>query len=342
MKVKTYRGNEMESLMTQIKDEMGDEAIILSMKELGDVIEVNVGTDQVDTPSAGNLFDLSSAAEQIEKIETKRSSKKTIFNSNIRQTQTILIDILERQGIEPSLSQDIIRNSGIDGRVSLSADKYISNGLSNVLEFNSLIPQKSRVVAFIGATGVGKTTSIAKLAARIRMTFDLKIALISADSFRVGAGYHLQTYASLMNLPFRMIAATGEPTSIQLRRAVDSFKSFDLILIDTAGCGPRDSSRIADLVADISEVPEAEKILALPAPSNASDLHFSAQAFEKVGFDRVVLTKLDESGFIGPVINTVAKLGKPVGFLTTGQRVPEDIEPASARRLGWMLTRTMH
>ena len=83
-------------------------------------------------------------------------------------------------------------------------------------------------------------------------------------------------------------------------------------------------------------------MLVLAAPSNDYDLSAAAAAFSKVRVDRVILSKLDESGFIGPVLNTVIALKRPLAFLTTGQHVPEDIEPASARRLGWMLTRKMH
>ena len=146
-----------------------------------------------------------------------------------------------------------------------------------------------------------------------------------------------------MNLPFRMVDGNSKTSvAAQLRRAVDAFRDYDLVLVDTAGCGPREKGRIGDLSEDLSQLPEAEKILVVPAPGNEMDLHAAASSFDQVGCNRIILSKLDESGFLGPIINTAIRLDKPVAFATTGQRVPEDIEPASARRLGWMLTRMMH
>ena len=344
MKVKTYRGSEMGHVMSQIRDELGDEAIIIAMRESGNVIEVEVGLENPQpVPMRKGLVDLREVEEPVENLEPKANLKSSIFPAEAKKTERLLKEILVRQGIDQRFAQEIVRGAEVDGRNALSADRYIANGLSKVMGFTSLLPENSRVVAMVGATGVGKTTTIAKLAARIRETFDLKIALISADSYRVGAGYHLQTYASLMNLPFRMVdGASATSVATQLRRAVDSFRDYDLVLIDTAGCGPREKGRIEDLASDLSLIPESEKILVLPAPGNEMDLHAAATSFGEVGCNRIVLSKLDESGFLGPVMNTVLRLDLPVAFATTGQRVPEDIEPASARRLAWMLTRIMH
>lgn len=338
MKTKMYRGNEVNALMTQIKDEVGEEAIIISMQESKGVIEIEVGVGQDEVITLTNPLNL---AENAEKPQRLQGIEKKMTRAKVNNIRTQLEDLMMQHGIREDLAENIALAAEPAFVTPMSADKYISQGLEQVCDFNSLLPDSARVVALVGATGVGKTTTIAKLAARLRSTFNLSIALIAADSYRVGAGFHLQTYASLMSLPCKKIDANSDNIARDLKAAVDSFKNFDLVLIDTAGCGPREKGRIEELQQSLSMIPEAEKLLVLPAPSNEFDLHAAAKSFEAVDYSRIILSKTDESGFIGPVINTICDLDKPLAFITTGQRVPEDIEPASARRLGWMLTRAM-
>lgn len=336
MKTRKFHGNEMQAVMTQIKDEIGDEAVIISMEEKKGMIEIEVGIESQDiTLQQPDPLDLRLRAESPETLPkaTKKQQSKTASH---------LEEILLRQGVQYRYANEIVQRGLAGAEVGLSADRYIAQGIESSLNFNSIMPFESKVVAFVGATGVGKTTTIAKLAARLRMHFNLSIALISADTYRVGAGYHLHTYASLLNMPCRAVDPTCSQTAKQVRDSVEAFEDFDLIMIDTAGCGPRDQGRVTELAEDLSQVPDAERILVLPAPSNDFDLHAAASAFDVVGYNRLALTKMDESGFMGPILNTIYELARPIAFMTTGQRVPEDIEPASARRLGWMLTRMMH
>ena len=341
MKVRTFRGQEVTALMSQIKEEIGEEAVILSMNESKGVIEIEVGWDQLESPiMLTSPLDLKTTAESPEVIHQGRD-----VTSTAERTASLTCEIEElirKQGIAPQLAKRIAKSAQSGFDTDMSTDKYVSLGIEKHFEFHSILPFESKVVALVGATGVGKTTTIAKLAARLRMSFDMKIALISADAYRVGAGYHLQTYATLLNIPFRTVASSSKSVARQLSDAVNGLSDFDLILVDTSGCGPREKGRIEDLEESLSLIPDAEKMLVLPAPSNDFDLHAAAHAFEAVDYSRIILSKVDESGFIGPVLNTAHELEKPIAFITTGQRVPEDIEPASARRLGWMLTRAMH
>lgn len=244
-----------------------------------------------------------------------------------------LEELLDKQGINHTVISEILALAEHEGGDEHSA----SLGLSKVLSFDPRLPIKQNVIALVGPTGVGKTTTIAKLAARIRAAFDYEIALVSADHYRVGAGYHLKTYADLLNLPFTQIRRIEDLDAIQQK-----FAHYDLILVDTPGYSPRDVNKINELGTALSDRTWIEKILTLPAPGNEYDLKAAANAFTKTAYERIIISKLDESGFIGPVVNTAAYLKKPIAFLTTGQRVPEDIEPASARRLGWMMTRVIH
>ncbi len=339
MRVRRFTGREMDEVLTQVKEELGEEAIIISTREVEkEVIEVcaGLGTPYDDmshfqaTPlpqEKGPVILLDRIIQQPELQFAGQESVEGIFSS---------------QGLDANLAQRLIDN--IDPKHAANAaplDKLIGDSLQNILHFDPSLPAAQRVVALLGAPGVGKTTTIAKLAARLQEAFGLRIGLIAADSFKVGAGFHLQTYASLMNLPFKLLNPT-RPFVEELRKALRAFEALDLILVDTPGCGARETERLGDLAQNLSTFTEMERLLVVPAPSNDIDLFASARAFEACRYTRMILSKVDESAYIGPAINTAMKCAKSFAFFTTGQRVPEDIEPASARRLGWMLTRTIH
>jgi flagellar biosynthesis GTPase FlhF len=330
MKVKTYRGNAIGPLLNQIKAELGEDPVIISTKQCQDnLVEISVELGTQPKQEVRPPIRLTRIVDLNLGIDTPPAA-----GADLRS-------ILDNHGLASGLVASIMAEAGASGALVSQTDRVIANGLSRVLSFESRLPLKKKFVALIGATGVGKTTTIAKLAARVKAAFDIRIGLISADTYRVGAGFHLQSYASLMQLPFRSLDPRLD-FKPALTKAMNDLRDCDLVLIDTAGCSPRQHARVSEMSRDFEGFPGIEKLLVLPAPSNSVDLKVTAENFNQLDFDRVIITKLDESGFIGPVINTVQQIGKPLAFLTTGQRVPEDIEPASARRLGWMLTQTIH
>lgn len=306
MTVRTYRGREMGALVARIRRELGSHAVIVATRESAAGFEIEAA---LEPPVAqGATADVS---------------------PHTRATW-------RGQGLSPEHEDRLarlMREANLRGGLAAA--------LSSALEVNPQLPFNQRVVALIGATGVGKTTTIAKLAASLQRAFGARIGLIAADSYRVGAAHHLQSYASLLEAPFRVLHPQ-RPAREELRRAVDSLADCDLVFVDTAGCSARDAGRIEALAEQFQGADDVERMLVLPAPSNRVDLEYALSAFTPVGYERVIMTKLDESGFIGPVVNAAISSGKPLAFLTTGQRVPEDIEPASYARLAWMLERTLH
>ncbi|MCO6430360.1 MAG: hypothetical protein J5J00_05815 [Deltaproteobacteria bacterium] len=335
MATRTYRGREIAEVMSEIKQNHGEDAVILSTRELGQkLIEVQVGFES-EQPAAGEAAGFTGVEMQgkMPILETSEPSP--------RLTPSLLSSLLKDQGISEELYPKIVGEfEGIEIRPK-KITTALSAGLSKAFQLDPRLPGRSRAVAFLGATGVGKTTTIAKLAARMRMAFDINIALVSADCYRVGAGFHLQSYASLIKIPFRALDPRFSISS-QLMTALAEFEGYDLILIDTAGFSPRNQEHMRQLAKDFDGFPDIERILVLPAPSNNRDLYAAVDGFGQVGIDRTVITKIDETGYLGPALNSAYRCGKPLAFLTTGQRVPEDIEPASYKRLAWMLKRTLH
>jgi flagellar biosynthesis protein FlhF len=185
-----------------------------------------------------------------------------------------------------------------------------------------------KLVAFVGPTGVGKTTSIAKLAARLALREKKKVVLISLDGFRIGAIEQLKTYARLIGIPFRFVSEISD-----LDKAIKENTQRDYILIDTAGRGPRDLAAIQDLAEFLQNSSEMERHLVLSATTKPSDIHEIVDRFEVCRPDHLLFTKLDETSTPGPILNEVIRTQKSFSYYTNGQRVPEDLHAVVSDRI---------
>ena len=196
---------------------------------------------------------------------------------------------------------------------------------------DKLSPVNGGVIALVGATGAGKTTSIGKLATRWSMQHGSQdLALVSTDGYRVGARDQLMTYARLLGAPLHT-ANSGE----ELAQALERLKSKKLILIDTAGMGPRDARLKEQLAALKLGAARARVYLTLPAHGEANALDEAVRSFANLTPDACILTKLDEAASLGAVLSTALRHKLRIAYLCNGQRVPEDLHTAYDRRL-WL------
>jgi flagellar biosynthesis protein FlhF len=187
------------------------------------------------------------------------------------------------------------------------------------------------VIALVGATGAGKTTTIGKLATRWSMQHGSQdLALVSTDGYRVGARDQLMTYSRLLGAPLHT-ANSGE----ELAQALERLKSKKLILIDTAGMGPRDVRLKEQLAALKLGAARARIFLALPAHGEANALDEAVRSFANLAPDACILTKVDEAASLGAVLSTILRHKLRIAYLCNGQRVPEDLHAAYDRRL-WL------
>ena len=189
-------------------------------------------------------------------------------------------------------------------------------------------PGRRRLVALVGPTGVGKTTTIAKLAANFRLREKRRVGLITVDTYRIAAVEQLRTYADIIDLPMEIVA-----TPRDMHRAVARMAELDLILMDTAGRSPRDEVRIQELKAMLAEAAPDEVHLVLSSVASSASLSKTAEQFAAVGTTALVLTKLDEAVSLGNLLPLVRTSRLPLSYLTHGQNVPDDIAPADSRRL---------
>ncbi|MFH1058710.1 MAG: flagellar GTP-binding protein, partial [Pseudomonadota bacterium] len=240
---------------------------------------------------------------------------------------------LSGQEVEPALIAELLSDLAAPAGRNLSARLAIRlKKLLNV--FDGLSPDQPRpaVWALVGPTGVGKTTTVAKLAATYALKHRLKVGLITLDTYRIAAAEQLMVYGRIMEVETRVASGAAEYAA-----AVEAMADADLILVDTVGRSPRDQANLAELKQVLAAVPRTQSHLVLACPTRDADLRAAQEAF--AGFEPVslIFTKLDETRTFGPILNQVAKSGRPVSFLTCGQKVPDDLEIATreglARRL---------
>ncbi len=179
----------------------------------------------------------------------------------------------------------------------------------------------ARVAAFVGPTGVGKTTTIAKIAARAALIDGAKVTLITIDTFRVGAIDQLQRYADLMELPLHVAG-----TNAALKAAVQSNQGADLILVDTAGRGPRDVAQLAALREVLDSAQGVETHLCLSATTRGREQALAVQSYLPLNPTRLCFTKLDEALGLGEILNIQESSRLPISYFGIGQKVPEDLE----------------
>jgi len=191
-----------------------------------------------------------------------------------------------------------------------------------------LVPRRCSRVALIGPTGVGKTTSIAKLAAHFRVREHRTVGLIAADTYRIGAVDQLRRYAELMGSPVRVVRSPGE-----VARAAADLAHNDVVFIDTAGRSQRDDLRMEELRRLLDAARSDEVHLVLSLTSDSASLFSAIDRFVPLGADRLILTKLDEAERTGAILQASARARLPVSYVTTGQEVPEDIEVAASDKL---------
>jgi flagellar biosynthesis protein FlhF len=185
-----------------------------------------------------------------------------------------------------------------------------------------------RSLMLVGATGVGKTTTIAKLAGDLVLNRRRRVALVTIDTYRVGAQDQLKAYADLLDVPLAVAA-----TPVQLAQAIERFASYDHVLIDTAGRSPADTARVHELKGFCRAAPGIAVMLAAAATSGRAEFAAVVERFSILPLEHTVVTKLDECVAPGRLYGCLRRHRLPVRFITTGQEVPADLAPASAADL---------
>jgi len=262
---------------------------------------------------------------------TDRSKKETASLARVSAT------LHEAGLVEASIHAllEKVKNSEkqIDGEEDLRG--LLKESLDATIKCSGPIRLKkngTKIVALVGPTGVGKTTTIAKLAALYTIGRKAKIALVTIDTFRVGAVEQLKTYSRIMGVPLEVASTPKE-----LEKALAAHTDKDLVLIDTVGRSPKDKDTIEGLRSMLDSSFTIETHLCVAATTRERELRGIVESFGALPISRLLFTKLDESSSFGSIVNLQIENKLPLSYFTRGQRVPEDIEPASGKKVAELI-----
>jgi len=264
-----------------------------------------------------------SEIKQPDEAEEKENAEQEKFFKLLYNT---MID----NEVDEKYVNQIIKDAGRNSKPNIPFD-YILAGIYQkmVLKFgksNGIEPAEkgAKAVFFMGPTGVGKTTTIAKIASSFVVDGKKKVALVTADTYRIAAAEQLHTYANILEVPFRIIYTADE-----LAQAVSDFKDYDYVFVDTAGHSHQNEDQMSklkeffDIVKDICDY---QTFLVLSATTKYKDLLKIAENYGKIAKYQLIFTKLDETTSLGNLINVKLHMDTPIAYVTCGQNVPDDIE----------------
>jgi len=256
--------------------------------------------------------------------------------------------LLRQQEVCDPLSRQILRELRLNLTGRQLADRefirkrlrdLVISRLPTAAPFSkSRATERGRVIALIGPTGVGKTTTIAKLAANFKLSHGMHVGLITIDTYRIAAVEQLRTYAQIIDVPVRVVL-----TPEDLRQAIYALRGTDVMLIDTAGRSPKDRMRISQLRRFLDAAQADEVHLVISAAASQGWVSRTLQHFGSLSVTNVILTKLDEAETFGTILNVGATGAGEISYVTTGQEVPDDIAVADAQQMAdWVLGGSFH
>lgn len=279
-----------------------------------------------------NLQDLLEKQMQVSQNEKEEEDQEN--------TNQAYFDLIRKKLVDNEVEPTYIDQIFSDISDSLSKNANLENILAGVYQkivlkigqphLIDIKTRKTKYIFFVGPTGVGKTTTIAKIASTLKLTKKTKIALITSDTYRIAAVDQLKTYANILGIPLQVVYAPQD-----MKQAMEELTEFDLVFVDTAGRSHNNAEQKEDIQKLLETVDEAnrEVFLVLSATTKYKDLVRIAQTYSEITKYNLIFTKLDETETIGSLYNIHMLTGAPLSYMTWGQNVPDDIGKIDAQSI---------
>ncbi len=345
MFIKRYVGRTVGEALDQIRSELGRDAVILSQKKMKArglaglfgqrVIEIVAGIDEGSQVGAIAETQAKEPLQSVGSVQTELQDIKAMLGALVTGEavggHSHDLTAVMQQLTGTSLSHDLLlRFLRLQSRCAVTScdaskealEVLVAEIVEGVGEVRT-IGRKDRIVTFIGPTGVGKTTTVAKIAAIARLRENRQVGLLTLDTFRVAAVEQLRTYAEILNVPFAVAR-----TAHELKQQLDNWTALDLVLIDTTGRSFLDQSQATELKNLLAAISPDLTYLVLSASARHAESYQVASQLEHVGYDALLFTKLDETIMPSLILTMIDELQRPLSYFTMGQQVPNDLLPA--------------
>ncbi|QTM99429.1 flagellar biosynthesis protein FlhF [Sediminibacillus dalangtanensis] len=368
MKVKKFTAPTMPEVMQKVRKELGADAVILHSKAVHTGgflglfkkrnIEVVAALDKEPERKKQAEQQVTKPVASEKEVKWKESDRFKADQGMLQELRDLksLIELNSNTGNLPQypaayqlfykhlLSQDMEEetaerlvssmyehnpDAGRDSFVELLTEELAGRFRKDAFEG---ISYEKKFVHFVGPTGVGKTTTIAKIAANSVLKDNKRVAFITTDTYRIAAIDQLKTYSKILDVPMEIAYNLDD-----YRSAREKFKDFDLVLVDTAGRNFRDEKYVKELAEIIDLNQDIDTYLVLSLAAKSADLMEIYRQFEKVPIKQLVFTKKDETASYGAMAGLSMVSGKGIAYLTTGQDVPDDIESVDVQKLAKLI-----
>lgn len=342
MIIKRYLADNMNEAMMKIRYDLGSQAIIISQRKIKKpgffgifskkIIEVtaaleneNKTQEEVKTPVI-QKEDNNQILEQIKKIsEDIKDLKEVKEVKEEDKTKTKIEAILQNSDMNEKTVKKVMTRINSNKEKTSDIDKARS-------AIEKLVPKYKENeccrVVLVGPTGVGKTTTIAKLAGRMAIQEKKKVGLITIDTYRIGAVEQLKTYADIIKVPFQVVFNLND-----MDKALDRLKDCDVILVDTTGRNSKNLMQLSELRSYIDKVDTDNINLVISATTKNKDMDAIIAGYKVLNYKNIIITKLDETTTYGSLLNAIDNSRKPINYVTTGQTVPDDILRISGKEI---------
>ncbi|NFD76331.1 flagellar biosynthesis protein FlhF [Clostridium botulinum] len=236
-----------------------------------------------------------------------------------------LVKFFKDLDLEEEFIEEIIKKAG-NLEENLEEREKIKRVIEDTIDVR--VNSVGKVTVLVGPTGVGKTTTIAKLAGKLSLIDKKKVGLITIDTYRIGAVEQLKTYADIMNIPFKVVFSIKD-----MEKAIIDLDYCDVILVDTTGRSSKNMMQISELRAFIEKIKEKSVHLVISASTKNKDIETIVKGYSILEYENIIITKLDETSIYGSILTILDKGKNPISFITTGQDVPDDIKEGNKEEI---------